>query len=114
MQQEAEARLGFLQPRYAEAELKDDQDWLDVHMKFQRELLLKNGYNANQDNLFALRQAAINHPEIAFWSRMVDQRVKPSNIIIGSSIESIEVYDFNKKKCFLDTSKLVVIASSLS
>ena len=114
LQQEADARLGILQQRYAKAELTDDQDWLDVQMEFQKELLEKNGHPATEANLFALRQAAKDHPEIAFWCRIVDQRVGSSELSLGSHIDKIEAYDLNQKICHLNTNKLVVIASSLS
>ncbi len=114
MQQEAEARLGTLQQRYAKAELTDDVDWLDVQIEFQKELLEKNGYPSTDTNLYALRQAAKDHPEIAFWSRLVDQRVGSSEIYLGCLIKQIKAYDLNQKLCYLDTSNLVLIASSLS
>lgn len=57
------------QLRFAEAERRDDHDWMEEAAIMQREALQATGFPATSRNIALLRSAALRHPEEALYVR---------------------------------------------
>lgn len=115
-------RIPQMQKEMEVAETKPDQDWIDIAVKIQKQVITEFQalYPHLNLTIVDLRRAAKRYPEIAFWVKY--NRAKKGSLSVGDNAPNLVLYDthleqdttlFNDNE-ISSAKPIVIVAGSLS